>query len=269
MNKKVFAIISVIVFIFCSSSFAFSDVQYVEIGAEKISLGMSKEQVYEITEIEDISDNEDWLFNLWVTTIDGYNREGTDLIPGNFGKMYTSFAGYDMCREIASFNSENILTSVIILFGGVGASSKYKVDKDGAHKMYTGLKEALTKKYGNPISGDGKFVDFSSGNYDATQAINSPFFTAKKTFSVSNQYGFNNREIVNTSQFLVNQGDSYVDIQLIEFNQMSYEVTWSDKTEPKYEHDGCILSYSLCSQEAVEKVFEDAQNRLDSLNSDI
>lgn len=270
MNKKVFAILLVIVLLFCSSLFAFAEsVQHVEIGAKKISLGMSKEQVYKITGMKDVSDNNDWLFNLWSTVLDGYDREGTDLIPGNFGKMHTSFAGYDACSEIASFNSENVLTSVVIVFGGIGASSKFHVDKEGAHKMYTELKEALTKKYGDPISDNGKFIDFSVDNYDATQAINSPFFTEKNTYSSRNKYGFNSREILNTSQFLVYQGDSYVDIQLIEFNQMSYEVTFSDKIEPKYGLDGCILSYSLCPQEAVEIVIEDAQNKLDSLNSDI
>ena len=255
-----------------NSSVIAEDTQYVEIGADKIKLGMTKQEVIEATNgaMNEVKDNYTWVSVVWFTTFEKYDYDGTDMIPGKFGYLTTSFAGYDKCRMFFSFDSNDILTSVIIITGGMG-DSRVRVNRDGALDMFNKLKNALSNKYGESISNDGKFIEFTTDNYDALQAINSYYFTANNTFSLSGKYGYNRRDILNTSQFLVNQGNSYVDIKLIEFYKQSYVVTYFDKVEPvTYGDDyGCILSYSLCSTNSVENVFEDAQNRMDSLNSDI
>ena len=237
-NIRSFIAFLLIISVFMVSLACAENAQTVTIGSQQIRLGQTSDEV-------------------------------TKLIDGTWAKKnsnWTSFAGYDGCVFIFSFDKNNILTSVVIVSGMSGSS-----DRSSALTQFATLNDAYSSKYGSPIATDGKYISYGNSNYTAVQAINEYFFTSRSTGIT--WYEDPSTSLLKSSQFLVDQGDNtYVDIILMEYDRKSTYTKHNFiriESQENKEKCGFIISYSLCSEKEVNAIIEDAQNRQNSLNSDI
>lgn len=269
MKKTIAILLTISILTFCFIGTALADnEQKVTIGKQEIVLGMSKSEVKGGRQIKT---NQNWNYGVWdvLVTEKGYSDDASNDVPGDFLVSDTSFAGFDNCKIIYSFDNNGTLESVVIVIDAKDLKASEPKNRKNADNSFSLLDEALSK-YGSPIATGNEYIVFSKDCYDAVATLKERAFQG--TSSGVMWYDHFSTELVNATQRLVNQGDSYVDIKLIEFHRLvNHEkvVTPFSSDYTKKDNYGVILSYTLCTKEAVDAIIKDGQDRQNSLNNDV
>jgi len=264
--RKVLSVFMSIILIFLFSGIADAEnLQQVTIGQSSVSLGMSKDEVSRLVgTLYQVKDNNDWNNRVWHlnNTAGDYDDDATNEVPGDVLWVFSPFAGDSQTMMCYFFDKDEKLSSLLVFFDTNNLSFA-PVDYKEATTEFNSLKSALSK-YGQPIS-NGSHEVFNHNSYDVYAALNERFFTKRNTgLSWKEEY---KTELCNSTQYLVNQGETYVVIDLVEYHR--HGVYTERKEKKTRDYYGVMLSYSLCSKEQVESYYQTQEKENEALINDV
>ena len=153
-------------------------------------------------------------------------------------------AGFtDFNRIVYCFDDDDRLSAVLYEFNCAEES------RELADKKYDILDNALSK-YGDPINDGTLFVEINKEGYDLYDY-----------HLRSNELGLNDT-VISLSQRLANAGEDYIDIRIAEFRRGYNNPFYT----PAY---FVVISYTLCTQEQVQSVFDRAADQSEALINDL
>ncbi len=240
MKKSFIVLLVVLAVSLLTCSAIADDFHTVTIGEKKIELGMTKTKVAELTGASSIKTNSDWDFGVWYVLVDdnGYNENASNQIPGNFLlSSRSTFAGFPDCNILYSFDKDDILDSIVIIFDASEYGSFSSNSQSKADEKFDKLSTALNK-YGAPTFTN-QYWTLKGTSFDASSAIKERAFT--KRSSGLNWYQDYQTNITGANEWFVEQKDNYIDIKLLEFDRTSTYVTHDFIKEKRILHENCVI----------------------------
>lgn len=235
-------------------------IQKVTIGKDKIELGMSMSEFKKLYPNAIVIEKDNWL-TCWF----GFEPKGMDTsyayVPTTNGLfLKQSFAGYDNAECIYVFDHEQKLESVVIRLN----EDYYR--RAEMSQQFDTLSEALMK-YGNCIAEGRTYIPFNKSAYDALSLFKTQPFNGEQQHTSASVI----RETtpIDIKQWLVNQGDSYVDIKLVEYGSLHKTYKTTTRETSTVDLYGIVISYTLCSQELISNLLEEARNNENARNNDL